>query len=122
MKGQRVYWTVTGAAALVLASFSVAVSLWRGLAAFALGAEGTALFLGGTWLIVKLVGSTVSPYRPTRAQIFLTVLALLLKLPIVYVGWLLSQRLGPFGPTWFLTGVALVYCAVIWRAVLAVRD
>jgi hypothetical protein len=95
---------------------------WHGLAACGLGVVGTGVFLFGTWIVVQLAGESAKAGAPTRPQVVITVLALLLKLPLVYVGWVVSMGLGPFGPTWFLLGLALVYCLLIWRAVLAVRD
>ena len=108
-----------GAALLLLAG---GLSSWQGVLAAALGVVGTSVFLGGTWIIVKLVGATASIQGPTTGQAALTVVALLLKLPLIYVGWVFAQGLGPMAPMWFLLGLALVYCAVIWRAVLATRE
>ncbi len=109
---------------MVCALLAVAVVLagWEGAVAAAIGMVGTAVFLYGTWVVVKLTGSTATEGGPTRPQTAVMVVALLMKLPLIYVGWVASQSLGPFGPTWFLLGLALVYCVVIWRAVLAVRD
>jgi hypothetical protein len=114
-----------GSAPVLLAIlFALAVGFhdWRGLAAAALGLTGTALYLYGTWVVVRVSGAGMNRQGPSRAQVAFVVLALLLKIPLIYVGWVLAQGLGPFGPTWFLAGLALVYSLLVWRAVLAVRD
>ena len=104
---------------LLTASFSHANLV--GLFSAMIGLVGTTVFLGGTWMIVKLSGAaSVGP--PSSLIIGLTVVALLLKLPLIYVGWIVAKRLGSFGPMWFLIGLGLVYCLLIWRAALAVRD
>ena len=73
-------------------------------------------------VIVQLASGGATSKKPTLGQTVVIALALLLKLPLIYAGWVLSQRLGPFAPAWFLAGLALVYCALVWRTVLAVRD
>jgi hypothetical protein len=108
--------------ACVLLSAAVSWAGWHGAVAGMVGMVGTGVFLYGTWVVVKLTGSTATAGGPTRPQVVVMVVALLMKLPLIYVGWVAAQSLGPFGPTWFLLGLALVYCVVIWRAVLAVRD
>ena len=95
---------------------------WLGLASSLVGIAGTAVFLWGTWTIVRLVGAAAGGGKPTPLQVTMTVVALLMKLPLIYVGWLVAKRLGPFGPTCFLLGLGLVYFLVIWRAALTVRD
>ena len=94
----------------------------KAMAATALGVVGTVGFLYGTWVIVQLASGGATSKKPTLGQTVVIALALLLKLPLIYAGWVLSQRLGPFAPAWFLAGLALVYCALVWRTVLAVRD
>ena len=120
--GLRVFHTALPV--LMCAALAVAVvqAGWQGLVAAAAGIAGTSAFLYGTWVVVKLTGSMASAGGPTRPQVAVMVVALLMKLPLIYVGWVAAQSLGPFGPTWFLLGLALVYCVMIWRAVLAVRD
>lgn len=112
---------VLASIAALLASSLFASGL-RAMAACALGLVGTAVFLYGTWVIVQLSSGGASGKRPTTGQALTVALALLLKLPLIYAGWLIAKRLGPFAPAWFLAGLALVYCALVWRAVLAVRD
>ena len=106
---------------LVLLSASFIHSSFVGLISAMIGSVGTAVFLGGTWMVVKLAGSA-SAGSPSPSLIAVTVVALLLKLPLIYVGWIVAKRLGSFGPMWFLFGLGLVYCLLIWRAALAVRD
>jgi hypothetical protein len=110
----------------VLAAFVLAAAVvhagWIGLVSASLGMVGTAVFLYGTWVVVKFAGASAQAGHLSRSQTVVMVVALLMKLPLVYVGWVVSNGLGPFGPTWFLAGLALVYSVVIWRAVLAVRD
>jgi hypothetical protein len=86
-----------------------------------LGLVGTAAYLYATWLVVKLAGQAVSKKAPSPLQTSIAFSALVLKLPLIYLGWLAAKGLGPFGPTWFLLGLGLVYCLTVWRAVLSVR-
>lgn len=113
--------TMLAATALLVAVSAVAGD-WPGALAALLGVVGTAVYLYGTWIVVKATGTPIEEEGPRRAQVSIIVLFLLLKLPLIFAGWALSQSLGPFGPTGFLLGLALVYCAMVWRAVLAVRD
>jgi hypothetical protein len=105
-----------------LAGASLLHAGWQGFAAALVGALGTVLYLGATWLVVRLAGSAVSDVRTSPRQTLVAFAALALKLPLIYLGWMASQRLGPFGPPWFLAGLGLVYSLTIWRAALAVRD
>ena len=117
----RVFHTATPLLVFFLIGAAHSSSGWAGTAALCLGLAGTAVFLYGTWVVVRLAGTTAAAGSPTRNQVVTLVLALLLKLPLIYAGWALSQGLGPFGPAWFLAGLGLVYSLVVWRAVLAVR-
>ncbi|HXH60312.1 MAG TPA: hypothetical protein VNI20_03040 [Fimbriimonadaceae bacterium] len=110
-------------AVLVTACLAALVfSGWRGLVSIALGMVGTAVFLWGTWIIVRVFSEASQRPGKKRIRTPIMVLALLLKIPLVYAGWIVALKLGPFGPGWFLVGLGLVYCAVVWRAVLAARD
>ena len=119
--GFKVFTIAVCLLACLVSAVAVVQASWQGLASAALGMVGTAVFLYGTWTVVKFMGATAQTCGPKRAQIVVMVVALLMKLPLVYVGWAVSQGLGPFGPTWFLLGLASVYSVMIWRAVLAVR-
>lgn len=107
---------------LALLAASVAFGSWQGLVSSLVGVAGTGFYLYATWLLVKLVGTATKGDRigPVHAVVAST--AVMLKLPLIYLGWTASQRLGPFGPTGFLLGLGLVYSVVLWRAVLTVRD
>jgi hypothetical protein len=118
----RVFQVVFTFAAIVLVGFSGLVGGWQGSVATITGLVGTTVYLYGTWVVVKATGAPIEEEGPRKAQVGIIVLFLLMKLPLIYAGWVLSQSLGPFGPTGFLLGLALVYCAMVWRAVLAVRD
>jgi hypothetical protein len=118
----RAFKTLLPIIAAALLAASLVVSGQGALAATALGLVGTTAFLYGTWVVVQLASAGAVARKPTVGQALIVALALLLKIPLIYAGWLLSQRLGPFAPAWFLGGLALVYCALVWRAVLAVRD
>ena len=118
----RAFHTTAFALVAALLAASVIHAGWKGALAASFGALGTALFLAGTWSVVKLASATATQTKPDPRQVALIVLFLLLKLPLIYLGWVLSQRLGPFGPTWFLLGLGSVYSLVVWRAVLASRD
>ena len=98
-----------------------AMGWWQGPVAALVGVVGTVVFLWGTWVVVQFTTAGASDEKPRLAKTVVMSLALLLKLPLIYAGWLLSHRLGPFGPTWFLGGLGLVYSALVFRAVLAVR-
>ncbi len=114
----RNFTIVFGALVLVLLAVSGIHSSWLGSASALLGIVGTCVFLWGTWTIAKLTSSKESA---RLVNVVVLSVALLLKLPLIYVGWLAAQGLGPFGPMWFLIGLGLVYSALVWRAVLAVR-
>lgn len=118
----RVFHTTVPVLTALLLALAVVVGNWHGIIAAALGMVGTAAFLYGTWVVVRFAGASAQAGQMSRSQILVMVVALLMKLPLIYLGWVVSQGLGPFGPTWFLVGLALVYSVVIWRAVLAVRD
>ncbi len=120
--GLRVFHAAVPVLSCALLVAAVVQAGWQGAVAAAVGMVGTGVFLYGTWVVVRLAGSTATAGGSTRPQVAITIVALLMKLPLIYVGWVAVQSLGPFGPTWFLLGLALVYCVVIWRAVLAVRD
>jgi len=117
----KALWTTGTIAALALFFVSAFRDSWQGVAAVAIGLVGTAVFLTGTWFVVRLTGDAARAGLASPRQAVVTALFLLLKLPLIYAGWVLAGRLGPFGPTWFLLGLALVYCLTVWRAVLAVR-
>lgn len=118
----RVFFVTMWVAAVALVTVCAAMGGWPGALAAVLGMVGTAVYLYGTWIVVKATGTPIEEEGTRRAQVGIIVLFLLLKLPLIYAGWVLSQSLGPFGPKGFLLGLALVYCAMVWRAVLAVRD
>jgi hypothetical protein len=109
-------------AATALLAVSLTLGSWQGLIAALIGLAGTAFYLYATWLLVKLLGSASAGSRISPLQALASTVAVLLKLPLIYLGWKLAQGLGPFGPTAFLLGLGLVYFVVIWRAVLTVRD
>lgn len=118
----RTFKTLLPIAIAALLSASLVFGDINSLLAATLGLGGTAAFLYGTWIVVQLASAGADHGKPTSAQAAIAAIALLFKLPLIYAGWVLSQRLGPFAPGWFLGGLALVYCALVWRAVLAVRD
>lgn len=99
--------------------------LWHqstGILGAALGWVTTSLFLGCSWVLVRGIGQSYAHVRLSVGQMMLIMFALLLKFPIIFLGWEGVKKLGPTGPTSFLVGLASVYCALITWAVLAARD
>lgn len=118
----KTFLIVVPALILVLALLSLWLGSALALLSFFVGIAGTALFLGATWLLVKLVGRAAKGEKVAPLSGLAAFGALCAKVPLIYLAILFSRALGPFGPTAFLLGLASVYCAVIWRAVLAARD
>ena len=121
MTAIRVFNVCAPAVSLALLALAAATDGPKATLAGFIGLAGTAAYLYGTWLIVRLSGQAVSNQSPTSIQTTLAFSALVLKLPLIYLGWMAAKALGPFGPTWFLLGLGLVYCLTVWRAVLSVR-
>lgn len=118
----KAFWICVPALAVALSLVSFAIGSLPAVIAFGLGLVGTALYLGATWQGVSLVSrvSTGGSVRPAKG--LFAGLAIAAKVPLIYLAFVFSKGLGPFGPTAFLLGLASVYCALIWRAVLAARD
>ncbi len=94
----------------------------QGILGAILGWVTTSLLLGCSWVLVRGIGQSYAHVRLSVGQMMLIMFALLLKFPIIFLGWEGVKKLGPTGPTSFLVGLASVYCALITWAVLAARD
>ena len=118
----RTHLIVSLMAVTILIVFGAISGGFNGALSTSIGIAGTTFYLAATWWLVQLVGKASEGSVLKKTQLFLTGGAVILKLPLIYLGWKAVQNLGPFGPNGFLFGLGLVYCVVIWRAVLTAKD
>ena len=103
-------------AAIALAGAAVIGSI-AGLCGMAMGFAGAAVGVAGLILATKLAGAAASAGAKPGLGVFATLLVFLVKLPLLYVLWTLSQSLGGSAPGCFLAGVLLVYSGLVAWAV-----
>jgi hypothetical protein len=101
------------AAVAALALGALITGGWQPAVSSLMGAAGTSGYLYCSWLLVRTIGAGYGGDGHKPPHPLLIFGAVLFKLPLIYGGWLLAQRLGPLGPGFFLAGLALVYCALV---------
>lgn len=111
--------TTRGWLTVLFAVAAVGLCVWRGVSlglghglVCLLGIVATTIYLWGTWRAIVYLGRVMSQSAGPREGL-IAMLAVLLKLPVIAGGIALSRQVGPDGPTSFLAGLALVYCALI---------
>lgn len=85
----------------------------NGATGLLLGLSGTGFSIFALWLMTGLLGKMAGQNQPPKAGTILILLSFFVKLPILVGFGLLSQRLGGAAPTCFLSGLALVYFAMV---------
>jgi hypothetical protein len=104
-----------GTVAALVVAFAVAGQ--QGLVGMGVGLAGASFGVTGLVLATGLVGRAASRGRTGGVGALMGVMAFLLKLPVYYVLWGLSQQIGGAAPACFLTGIVLVYLALVAWAV-----
>lgn len=109
---------VSGGALSLLSLFgSYLYGTLHGLQGMALGLGGAAFGITALILVIQLIGAAATKGRASRFGAAVSILAFLAKLPLYFVLWKLAQHIGGAAPGCFLTGVCLVYFAVVaWAA------
>lgn len=79
----------------------------------ALGIFGSVANVLGLWAVVRLLGALGEGQAPSRLGPTLTVLAFVLKLPLILAMMYLAHRLGGPALAAFLIGLGMVYSALI---------
>ncbi len=69
----------------------------------------------GTWGLTELFARAARSGGSDQGWIG-PIFLLALKLPVLYFAWMLTSRMGPPAPTWFLLGLALVYLLTAAKA------
>jgi hypothetical protein len=86
---------------------------WKGSVSGALGVVVTDFDI----LALGLFSHVLLAQRPGPRVIRLCMVFVLLKLPLLIAALVLASRLGPAGIPFFLCGLALVYCAMVYVAI-----
>lgn len=110
----------TGALAF-LAAILALLGSWlfgevRGLQGMLLGLASAGFGVAALVLLVRFLGAASTGGATSPFGSALSIAAFLLKLPLYWVVWTVAQRLGGAAPGCFLTGVCLVYFALVVRA------
>ena len=107
--------------AVVLAALALAASALigkiEGLIGMAIGLAGAAVGVAGLILATKLAGAAATAGAKPGFGVVTTLVVFLIKLPLLYALWTLSQSLGGSAPGCFLAGVLLVYSGLVAWAV-----
>lgn len=114
MSRKQELWIAVGSAA-GLCGLGLALAGPPGAWGALLGLVAIGLSMMGTWALTEVFARSARSGGGDQGWIG-PVFLLLLKLPALYVAWLITQRLGPPAPTWFLLGLALVYLLTAAKA------
>lgn len=95
-----------------LASLAGAVEGLVAASGAGLGLLSVSASMLGTWGLTEVFARAARLGVADRGWIGPVVL-LFLKFPVLWMAWLLAERLGPPAPKWFLLGLALVYCLTV---------
>lgn len=85
----------------------------------ALGLFGSGFNLLAMWGVIRLMGGLSRADAPSRIGAVLTVVAFLVKLPLIFALMFLAHAIGGAAPGAFLIGLGMVYSALIGWALAA---
>ncbi len=103
-------WVASAVSACVASGW---VSGERGAYGMALGLFGATFSILALWGVVRLLGDWCRDRPPSPGMQLVLFVAFLLKIPLLWVAWLVAGRIGGMAPSCFLMGLALVYSALV---------
>jgi hypothetical protein len=109
---RRLALSAAGAALLGLAGAFVFRGV-AGMLGFTLGLASATFGCAALWALAGFIGASAKGGSPPKFGVTLAILGFLLKLPLYWVCFRISQRLGTGADTCFIFGVVVVYFGLV---------